>query len=773
MQVRSLLAGVSWRGTENAGFPLPRRPDPARLGADDADLSPGMEKEKVVLLSPQPRDEFQKPKRRVGWLLGACLIFGAIILAALLQWKLGPYSHQMPQSCDVGGIHDMIHDTGSLSAIETSSVAVDNPYGSFPRANDAFRLLPCTNKTVPPPVNDTNAVQTWTALFNPDPKNWNWGPTRPASNTTGGSNTTSGDPYAGRGIFLCGYLDVPLDYTNKSDGRIVRLAITKYQVSGLARADAPPYSNSTAGRKSERTIIIEPGGPGGSGTSYAWSSSVSITRRFSDEKFDVLGWDPRGVNISRPTVECITHDATRDRWYLYTSQHRAASPSPKVQFQIADAMNEATMQACWEKHGDLGRFLTTAFVARDLDEIRKALGEDDITGYLVSYGTGIGQTYAGMFPNTVGRMILDGTEYVRDHRTRGGFGWTALDNSTDAWRDGFLGECLKAGPDYCALAKPRDGKPVTLTELMARMDKLIKSLIDRPIPVTLKSSGPTLVTHSYIVDAIYSAMYSPRRWPTFAQMLYDLESGNATVAASRFELSAWWYSPQDPCPELGAPGSDSELGLLVICSDQYDAPEPDDVDWWLSLWGNMTTTSWIAGNSRWYTVLPCRHFNKFWPKPAEVFRGNLSLTLKTPILLVAETYDPATPLRNGRRLHAEMGNNARMIVHHGYGHASGDVSNCTDAIAKAYILNGTIPEKLETDCYANEKPYLYGVTRNATATSTTSTTGPPTATQTPVSVSAAATSEIAPEATAGVPLYGAMGWRKYLGDGLDVVEIGG
>jgi hypothetical protein len=98
-----------------------------------------------------------------------------------------------------------------------------------------------------------------------------------------------------------------------------------------------------------------------------------------------------------------------------------------------------------------------------------------------------------------------------------------------------------------------------------------------------------------------------------------------------------------------------------------------------------------------------------------VYRGDLNHTLKHPVLLIAETYDPATPLRNGRRLLQEMGKNARLIVHHGYGHSSRDTSNCTETIAKAYILNGTLPDEQETDCYADEKPYLYGVGKVAAA----------------------------------------------------------
>jgi hypothetical protein len=148
---------------------------------------------------------------------------------------------------------------------------------------------------------------------------------------------------------------------------------------------------------------------------------------------------------------------------------------------------------------------------------------------------------------------------------------------------------------------------------------------------------------------------------------------------------------------------------MVICSDSYDAPQPEGLAWWDDLWQNMTSKSWIAGNSRFFSVFRCRHFLDHWPEPAEVYRGDLNNTLRNPILLIAETYDPATPLRNGRRLLNEMGRNARLIVHHGFGHGSRDASNCTDEIARNFILSGSLPEDAETACYANEKPYFYGV----------------------------------------------------------------
>lgn len=565
----------------------------------------------------------------------------------------------------------------------------DSLYGTFPVEGDPFHFIPCTDASVPPPLDDQTPLQSWAATFDPNPDHWSWGST-------------------GQGIYLCGYLDLPLDYHNESDSRIVRISVTKFQVAGLPfKGHYGLTPTSPNNYKSKRTIIIEPGGPGGSGSTFLWETAEEMTTRFSDGQFDVLAWDPRGVNLSLPSGACFPQDAHRDRWSLLSLKYREEAPN--AQLEIQDAMNNATFLACQQRLGDFGRFVSTATVARDLDEIRKALGEEDVSGYFVSYGTGIGQTYVNMFPDRAGRLILDGTEYVRDHRLLGGFGWTALDNTTDAWHDGFLGECIKAGPEACALAKPLPGqdRPVTLELLEKRMNRLFSSLRARPQSAYTELAGPSLITYSALVEQVlYAEMYRPMDWPKLAQMLYELEAGNSTLAANQLDQS--WSDHSDKPSRRSSPSS-SELELLVICSDSYDAPMPDGLEWWDGLWANMTTRSWIAGNSRFFSVFPCRHFNTYWDSPSEVYRGDLNHTLKTPVLLIASTYDPATPLRNGRRLLNEMGQNARLIVHNAYGHSSRrDPSDCTDRLAKDYILHGILPEEQETDCYANRKPFDYG-----------------------------------------------------------------
>lgn len=161
-------------------------------------------------------------------------------------------------------------------------------------------------------------------------------------------------------------------------------------------------------------------------------------------------------------------------------------------------MNIATLYACWQRLGDFGRFVSTALVARHLEAIREALAEEELTAYFVSYGTGIGQTYANMFPDRVGRVIFDGCQYTKNQRRLAGFGLASLDNVTDAWHKGFLGECVEAGPDKCALARRSMS---TLKELEAWIGKLLESILTQPALDYTATESPSLITYSNLLPS--------------------------------------------------------------------------------------------------------------------------------------------------------------------------------------------------------------------------------------------------------------------------------
>ncbi|KAK8861188.1 hypothetical protein IAR55_002007 [Kwoniella newhampshirensis] len=433
-----------------------------------------------------------------------------------------------------------------------------------------------------------------------------------------------------------------------------------------------------------RPQAILTSGPGGSGTSMLWAKGKLFGDMYTDGQMDVLGFDPR-----------VSGYDTLDRM---------------------DAMNEALMQGCEAKYGDMPRFLTTAFVARDVDAIRDALGEETLTAFMVSYGTGIGESSNGdtgrvrladkpaqakMFPDRVGNIALDGMEFVRDGWNPWGWGVTSLDNVTDAFEDGFIGECVRAGPKACSLASDHlntgDDYHAARKALSLRVHKLFDDIKKRPIPA-VSSQGPGIVTYEELVGWLYSILYQPPQWKDSARLLAELEMGNATSALVQWHQQRFSFDPTKESKELKS----DELESMVICGDAAGA-ESHSLDWWKVLHLNMTKKSWISGSSRLLATLPCRHFK--W-EPAEVYRGGFNHTLRHPLLLIGSPYDPATPLRNGRRLAKEMGDNARMLVHHGYGHSSArDLSSCTNAIVQSYILNGTLPETAEVHCEPDKKPY--------------------------------------------------------------------
>lgn len=594
------------------------------------------------------------------------------------------------------------------------SNASQSVYGAFPKHGDALHLIPCTEKAILPALDNPHHEQSWASLHQPDPSHWSWGP------ALEGVDDAAEDVFDGRGIYMCGYLDVPLDYTNTSDPRIVRLAITKYQVSGLARLDGS--SKISTGQKSARTVVLNPGGPSASGQDMAWNAAESLTRTLSDSEYDILGWDPRGVNMSLPNVSCFPKDSVRDRWSVLAGTipfaqlrigwpRRAVAHSTIAQVRFADALNDATFHACKERLGDFPRFTSTAFVARDMDQIRAALGEDDLTAYLVSYGTTLGGTYVNMFPDKAGRVILDAVAPVRDSRKLGGLLYWPDDLSEQTWREGVLGECINAGPERCALAEPvDDGKLVTVDDLEKRMDNLFQSIADRPMPAYTDASGPVVVTYAQVVLIVVACLLDPQTWGFLAQVLTSLERGDASVAANMIDGLVWHENiPYVKSRPHQAP-LHTDVRSFVVCSDSYDAPLPDGLEWWDRRWANMTGFSWLTGDSLFYDTLACHRFTKYWPNVAEVYRGDFNKKLKTPTLLMSTTLDPGVPLVYGKALLKEMGDSARLIVHHAYGHGSQvDPSQCSNAAAKAYMLHGQIPENPETDCYADGRPYLYGV----------------------------------------------------------------
>ena len=181
-----------------------------------------------------------------------------------------------------------------------------------------------------------------------------------------------------------------------------------------------------------------------------------------------------------------------------------------------------------------------------------------------------------MFPERVGSLVLDGMEYAPDARTPWDWGTTSLDNVTDAFEDGFIGECVKAGHDSCALATNEQSDLIDYEAVRAtlsiRVRAIFQSTLKRPIP-GVSSNGPGIVTYGQAIEWLYSTLYHPDDWKEAAKALAQLEAGNATLMLNTLQEHGFSFDPMvsevwdDPFPGIYASRqpSSQELQTLVIC----------------------------------------------------------------------------------------------------------------------------------------------------------------------------------------------------------------
>ncbi|KZO93652.1 hypothetical protein CALVIDRAFT_485521, partial [Calocera viscosa TUFC12733] len=423
---------------------------------------------------------------------------------------------------------------------------------------------------------------------------------------------------------------VPLDYTNVSS-RPITLSLMRYL------ATTTPKLGS---------LIIEPGGPGGSGTQMVWTTGANISR-VVDGRYDIVGFDPRGINQSEPRVDCWENDEQRA---VYARAVQQLPSDGKSSLAEVDAWYEVMANGCAERSAEAIQHVSTAFVARDVDRLREALGEEKLIywGTLSSEVLWRGATYTGIFPENVGRVVLDACEYPVDGRSALMWGKTSLDNVVDSSSStvAFLETCSSVGPSRCPLVKVEG---TTAVDLRLEIEGLLMSLSHRPIPVP-GGEHPGIVTRYSVLSFLYQSLYRPNViWPRLAEVLDALITHqNGTLLLQEL---AW---KDNLAPK-------SEEGIAVICSDAVPA-NTISLEEWEAQTRAMTAKSFISGEIRSLHTLPCR---TWLGRPKERYVGNFSQKLANPVLLIGGTHDPATPLRNARRLAHDMGDSARLIVHHG------------------------------------------------------------------------------------------------------------
>jgi pimeloyl-ACP methyl ester carboxylesterase len=441
----------------------------------------------------------------------------------------------------------------------------------------------------------------------------------------------------GRG-FGCAEIRVPRDYAAPAEGylnvAIVRAAATKPAIR-------------------IGSLLINPGGPGASGVEFVRDSVVIFPAELR-ERFDIVGFDPRGVNSST-AIRCIDN----------LDGHNALDPSPDDATELEALVDSARVyaDACASRNETTLAYLSTDAVARDLDMIRAAVGDEKLTYLGFSYGTLIGALYAERFPGHIRAMTLDG----------------AVDPSLDlqAFRAGqakafegaltrFLKDCAKR--TTCAFHENGNSTRA--------FDALMASIDRNPIPA-LRLRDPRLVGPGLAWYAVLGALYSEAYWPVLATALSQAKEGDGSLM----------LAISDPFRGRKPNGSYSNLQDAYTANTCLDYPAPTDVATYTGWARQLTRDAPHFAQMIAYNDLICA----FWSIPAEGRPHAVSAPDAPPIVIVGTTGDPATPYAWAEAL-AEQLRSSVLVTRDGEGHTGYAESQCVEDAVDAYLLELTLPE---------------------------------------------------------------------------------
>lgn len=435
----------------------------------------------------------------------------------------------------------------------------------------------------------------------------------------------------------CGYLTVPLDYDDPS-GQTVQLAVSRIQ-------------HTVADSAYQGVMLVNPGGPGGSGVGM--SSLGQYVPDDGGAAYDWIGFDPRGVGSSKPALSC---DGS---YFAYDRPEYVPATTADEKAWLKRAAGYA--QDCATDGGDLLDHVKTTDTVQDMDVLRKALGEEQISYYGFSYGTYLGQVYATMYPGRVNRMVLDG---VVDPR---GVWYDAnldQDVAFDTSMDAFF--------DWVATYDDVYDLGATGTAVKKEYYRQLKAL-DR------KAAGGRIGGDEW-TDLFLAAGYYVYGWEDIAS------------AFSGWVHDGDWKDLQDLYDEANPQGTDEDNGYAM-----YLATECTDVQWptdWKT-WRQDNTETYAEAPfetwaNAWYNA-PCLYWEADTGTPVTV-DGSQS----PPILLISETYDAATPFEGALEVRSRFPGSVLVEGVDGTTHA-GSLSgvSCTDDTIVAYLRDGTLPDRVD------------------------------------------------------------------------------
>ncbi|MDH6624332.1 pimeloyl-ACP methyl ester carboxylesterase [Streptomyces sp. LBL] len=446
--------------------------------------------------------------------------------------------------------------------------------------------------------------------------------------------------------FECATLKAPLDYARPASGD-VRLAVARKKATGRG--------------KRLGSLLVNPGGPGGSAIGYLQAYAGIGYPAQVRARYDMVAVDPRGVARSEP-VECLSG---RDM-DTYT-QTDITPDDGRETTGLVDAYKKFA-EGCGADAPKLLRHVSTVEAARDMDIVRAALGDPKLNYVGASYGTFLGATYAGLFPKRTGRLVLDGAMDPSLPARRMNLDQTA---GFETAFQSFAKDCVRQ-PD-CPLGR----KGTTTTQVGRNLKAFFEKLDSRPTPAgdpDGRRLGESLAT-----TGVIAAMYDEGAWAQLREALTSAMKEND--GAGLLALSDSYY-------ERDTDGSYANLMFANAAVNCLDLPAafdtPEEVAKSLPAFEKASP---VFGEGLAWASLNCA----YWPVRATGEPHRIEAKGAAPIVVVGTTRDPATPYRWARALAAQL-SSARLLTYEGDGHtAYGRGSACIDSTINAYLLRGTPP----------------------------------------------------------------------------------
>ncbi|MEU8243221.1 alpha/beta hydrolase [Actinoplanes missouriensis] len=450
---------------------------------------------------------------------------------------------------------------------------------------------------------------------------------------------------AARGMsYDCASVPVPRDWTEPNSGETYDVAMIRIR--------------SASQRDRIGSLLLNPGGPGASGIDYAvylsFGQAMGGLPTEITDKFDIVGFDPRGVGRSNP-VKCIA-DADQDASF-------GGDPDPVSQadFDKIAALNKKIADGCAAKYGDQLPNFSTEQAARDMEALRTAVGDEKLSYLGFSYGTLLGATYAQLFGDKVRALVLDGAidpteNYVQGAEAQAKGFERAFTNFT-AW-------CTKT-PAKCPIAPDARG---------AVTDALAKA---KTAPV--RGADGRDATSGWVFYGLISSLYTESSWITLAKAIAALQTGDPEEI---FEL-ADQYAERKPD---GTYTNMFDANMAVNCADTDDAPTVAEVR---KLQGEWRAKYPMFGAALAIGMLPCTYWSgERDPYPAGAAKG------APDIVVVGTTGDPATPYENTADLANMLGPDVgHVLTWEGEGHTAYPSTKCIVDAVDDYLIDLKVPQE--------------------------------------------------------------------------------